>query len=41
MPPLRISSSELRERFRQGREPDGLVPFGVRDLIAERRLYRA
>jgi nicotinate-nucleotide adenylyltransferase len=40
MPPLRVSSSELRARFQEGADPDGLVPFRVRALVAERGLYR-
>ncbi len=40
MPPLMLSSTEVRRRVRDGRSLDVLVPEGVRVLIAERRLYR-
>ena len=39
MPPLDISSSELRERHRAGRPLDFLVPDPVINLIRQRGLY--
>jgi nicotinate-nucleotide adenylyltransferase len=38
--PLRVSSSEIRQRFRERREIAHLVPPGVSDVIAEAGLYR-
>jgi nicotinate-nucleotide adenylyltransferase len=35
-----ISASQVRERVRQGRSVRYLVPDGVADYIAKRRLYR-
>jgi nicotinate-nucleotide adenylyltransferase len=37
--PHPVSSSELRERVRNGEPIDGLVPSGVARYIAEHRLY--
>ncbi len=39
IPRLDISSSELRRRVAAGRPILHLVPDGVAELIAERRLY--
>jgi nicotinate-nucleotide adenylyltransferase len=39
-PGLMVSSSEVRERVRQGASVRYLVPEGVRDYIAKRGLYR-
>jgi nicotinate-nucleotide adenylyltransferase len=41
IPRLDISSSDLRERLREGRPIDGLVPPAVVREIRERRLYTA
>jgi len=35
-----VSATEVRERVRQGRSIDGLVPDAVRDYIAAHNLYR-
>lgn len=40
MPPLEVSSTDLRERIRRGRETRVLVPDGVRMIIEELGLYR-
>ncbi len=39
MPTIGISSSEVRERVREGRPIGHLVPAGVGELIGERGLY--
>lgn len=41
MEPVDVSSSDLRERIREGRSVEGLIPPAVVRLIAERRLYTA
>lgn len=38
--PLKLSSSEIRERVRSGRPITGLVPPGIEALIQDERLYR-
>lgn len=38
--PLRVSSSQIRQRVREGREVAHLVPGGVAGVIAEAGLYR-
>ena len=40
MPELSVSSTRIRRRIAQGRPIRYLVPEGVRELIAERGLYR-
>ncbi len=39
MPPVAISATEIRERVRNGRSVDHLVPAGVSKYIADNRLY--
>ena len=41
IPRLDVSASELRRRLREGEPTAPLLPAGVRQLIAERGLYRA
>lgn len=41
MPPIAVSSTEVRERIQRGLPVTGLVPAGVEWEIAERGLYRA
>lgn len=41
IPRLDVSASELRRRLRDGEPTAPLLPRGVRELIAERGLYRA
>lgn len=41
MPPVAVSSTEIRERVAAGRPVEGLVPAGVEWVMAERGLYRA
>ena len=41
IPRLDVSASELRRRLREGEPTAPLLPAGVRELIAERGLYRA
>jgi nicotinate-nucleotide adenylyltransferase len=38
--PLKLSSSEIRARVRDGCAIDHLVPFGVADVIRDEELYR-
>ena len=40
MPPLDISSSDIRDRVAQGLSIHGLVPEDVESYIAEKKLYR-
>ncbi len=40
LPPLDISSTDLRARVREGRPTDVLLPEGVRRIVDEARLYR-
>ena len=40
MPPIALSSTEVRERIRSGRTVRHLVPRAVEDRIVSRRLYR-
>ena len=40
IPRIEVSSTDLRERVLDGRPLDLLVPDAVRNVIAERRLYR-
>ncbi len=40
MPPVTVSSTDVRERVARGEPVDGLVPPKVADLIDELRLYR-
>ncbi len=40
MPPLEVSSTDLRERIRSGRDTNVLLPDGVRAVIDELGLYR-
>lgn len=41
MPPVEVSSTQIRERVAAGEPITGLVPAGVEWVIAERGLYRA
>jgi nicotinate-nucleotide adenylyltransferase len=40
IPPINISSSDIRDRIAQGQSIHGLVPDKVESYIAENRLYR-
>jgi nicotinate-nucleotide adenylyltransferase len=40
IPPINISSSDIRDRTAQGLSIHGLVPDGVESYIAENKLYR-
>lgn len=40
MPPVNVSATEIRERVRNGRSIEGLVPEAVREYIAAEDLYR-
>lgn len=41
MPPLEISSSEIRQRIANGESIDGMVPKSVVDFIADQGLYKS
>lgn len=40
MPELAVSSTDIRERVKNGAPVDGMVPEAVRDYILEKGLYR-
>ncbi len=40
IPPMDVSSTEVRRRVKEGKSIDGLVPAAVADYIRERGLYR-
>ena len=41
MAPAAVSSTEIRQRVKEGKDITGLVPSAIADYIEKERLYRS